>query len=66
MTVHFSQGHFEIIVIQNQKCCSSTLSITRHLKILYYVLFTRRAVELEWRTFSGINGDMIQKVNSSK
>jgi hypothetical protein len=40
MTVHFSEGHFEIIVIQNQKLLFLTLSIIKLEDFIYYVLFT--------------------------
>jgi hypothetical protein len=45
MTVHFSEGHFEI-VIQNQKLLFLTLSIIKPEDFIYYVLFTAEQLSL--------------------
>jgi hypothetical protein len=40
MTVHFSEGHFEIIVIQNQKLLLFNSFDYQTEDFIYYVLFT--------------------------
>jgi hypothetical protein len=40
MTVHFSEGHFEIIVIQNQKLLFLTLSIIKLPKISFIMFYS--------------------------
>jgi hypothetical protein len=57
MTVHFSQGHFEIIVIQNQKLLFNSL-IKRRLKILF-ITSCCRTIELEsWKFSLELIGDI--------
>jgi hypothetical protein len=47
MTVHFSEGHFEIIVIQNQKLLFN--SFDYQTPDFYYVLFTAEQLSLNWK-----------------
>jgi hypothetical protein len=39
MTVHFSEGHFEIIVIKIRSCYYLTLSIIKLEDFIYYVFY---------------------------
>jgi hypothetical protein len=52
MTVHFSEGHFEIIVIQNQKLLLfNSFDYQTPEDFIYYVLFTAEQLSLNPKTF---------------
>jgi hypothetical protein len=55
MTVHFSEGHFEIIVIQNQKLLLFNSFDYQTPDFIYYVLFTAEQLSLNPKTFLRIN-----------
>jgi hypothetical protein len=52
MTVHFSEGHFEIIVIQNQKLLLfNSFDYQTPEDFIYYVLFTAEQLSLNPENF---------------
>jgi hypothetical protein len=53
MTIHFTQGHFEIIVIQNQKMLLfNSFDYQTPEDFIYYVLFTAEQLNLNPEKFS--------------
>jgi hypothetical protein len=50
MTVHFSEGHFEIIVIQNQKLLLLTLWLSNSRRFLLCFVYCR-AIEFNPENF---------------